>query len=374
MPSLEQLQTVAQMRAQGLQNAQNTANTVWQGAQNRMAMEDRQRKIAEDEQRKQATAQAAQLYQAGDLKGAMGIMAQHDPELFKGILTTFNPELQAQIKDATATPETVELGSQDGKSSEIYLLNPRTGKKQLIGPGISLAKARESAKASAETMFNKTLQKEDAANFAGLKEKALSVDDNLNNIDAAIDGLKEYYARSPGGTGPMATLGGATKYFSKPTQELDAKFKRINLQQLTSMFQGMSKAIDSDAERRAFEAQTPSITNEDTVNADLLLGAKSIALKNKAELAAQRGWVKDHGNLTDYDSPIIGKTRTVVSPDGKMELVASDHYQDALKEGYLDLDTYARSQILRLKQTGVKRPNITPEQAREELKRRQGKQ
>jgi hypothetical protein len=196
--------------------------------------------------------------------------------------------------------------------------------------------------------FQQTAQRKDADKFAEVKSAGVAADNQISQIDDAISAFKNYVQTSPGGTGPLATVGGLTKYVSEDTQNLEAKFRTVNLQNLAKTFQGMSKAIDSDVERRAWESTQPSLSNDDKVNANILLGAKALAIKARAEGIAQREWVKQHKNLDEYESPILGKTVVVVSPDGEMELVPTASRKIALERGYSTLDEYAKKQILRL--------------------------
>lgn len=102
------------------------------------------------------------------------------------------------------------------------------------------------------------------------------------------DTKKQYEEYSKGflntGTGPVATLGGLTKVFSD-TEKLDSQFKKIALNSMVSTFAGMSKAVDSNAERAAFEATQPSITTDDPTNRanlDMAIEAtKSLIEKSK---------------------------------------------------------------------------------------------
>lgn len=101
------------------------------------------------------------------------------------------------------------------------------------------------------------------------KEISTSLDkakNALNELKRTKDLFERYSKNSQGGTGMVATAGGLSKYFSADTQDLDSAFKKLNLDTMVNLFSGMSKAVDSDGERRAFEAAQASITNDDKVN------------------------------------------------------------------------------------------------------------
>lgn len=177
-----------------------------------------------------------------------------------------------------------------------------------------------------------------------LRKGAQGADEKIGLIDDALTDLGKYSRGSwTGGTGPLATLGGKLA-FSDDTQSLNSKFKKLALKDMTQMFAGMSKAVDSEAERRAFEATQPSLANDDDVNAEILLGSKAIALKGQKELEAQKQYIAQHGRLDqNYESPIIGRTTAVVHPEtGKMEIIPKDRAKDAMAQGYMPIDQYAK--------------------------------
>lgn len=188
------------------------------------------------------------------------------------------------------------------------------------------------------TPFEKAKAQAQAKAFSDVQNKADSAKMGAEAVDSAINAFETYSRKKTGGTGPLATLGGATKYFSEDTETLDTKFKDQALLKMTTMFQGMSKAVDSNAERRAFEATVPSITKDDQTNRERLYGLKAAALRVKAEAAAQQAWL-DSGNpdMGGYRSP-NERLSTVVNASGEMELVPKGN----LPEGYMKLDDFIK--------------------------------
>jgi len=197
--------------------------------------------------------------------------------------------------------------------------------------------------------FQKAAQQQEAKKYADVQSAATQADEQMTLVDDAIKTFTDYTQTSRGGTGPLATLGGLTQYVSEPTQNLQAKFKLINVKNMAKTFQGMSRAIDSNTERRAWESTQASITNDDAVNANILLGTKALAIKAKAEAEAQKQYANEFGNLDKYESPILGKTSIAVNPRGDMELVPKEKYAELLKSGYRSLDAYAEQEILKHK-------------------------
>lgn len=133
-------------------------------------------------------------------------------------------------------------------------------------------------------------------------EKDLTSTENLlKDLEKTEKLFKEYSKKTIGGTGPLATIGGLTKYGSEKAENLDAQFKKMNLDTMVKMFNGMSRAVDSDRERAAFEAAQPSLTNDDNTNARLIAeriaAAKSLLRKQKEALSS----IDKQGNFVEPD-------------------------------------------------------------------------
>lgn len=189
---------------------------------------------------------------------------------------------------------------------------------------------------------------------------AVKASEQMTYIDDALNGLKEYSKNSVAGTGPLATGFGLKKYFDEPTQNLESKFRMVDLRNMVSTFQGMSKAVDSQTERAAWESTQPSLKNDDTVNANILLGSKAIAMKAQLEAKAQKAWVESgHGNLQGYETPILGKTKALMGKDGQMIIVPDEQVQNAMKNGYETLDHYVQREYgtMPAKKEGGKTPS-----------------
>jgi hypothetical protein len=184
--------------------------------------------------------------------------------------------------------------------------------------------------------FQNAVQQKQATDYANLVDKEQKVAADEENVNRAYDSFVNYSKNSLGGTGGWSTLGGATKYISQPTQQLDAQFKELGLSKMVSMFAGMSKAVDSDAERRAFESTIPSITQDDAINYERLLGTKAIIQRNKLEINAQRDFVNKNGNLNGYESP-NSHVSSVVDESGNIVLIPRGQ---AIPNGLMPVDKY----------------------------------
>lgn len=183
--------------------------------------------------------------------------------------------------------------------------NPFSDAVQLVGNQMNMDFKAQQAEANRQLKIQENeanrraaLQKEQIKKQAGIdkenRKQLLSLTDTENKTQQILDKLedayktfKDYSENSWTGTGPFATAGGLTKYTSESTQLLDSKFKSLNLDELVKTFAGLAKAIDSEADRRAFESAQPSISNDDAVN-ESLFASKIQAAKNILEKTRRR--------------------------------------------------------------------------------------
>lgn len=171
-------------------------------------------------------------------------------------------------------------------------------------------------------------------------KKAGSAIPQMTAIDDALGAFVNYYKTSPGGTGPIA---GRIKgsWNSPDTEALDAKFQRMSMRDLVATFAGMSKAIDSNAEREAWNKTQPDVTKNDITNAQILVGAKAIMVKTRLYSEELRAHIAKGGNLGNFESSVMNKT-VVFDAEGNTHLIDKKMKGDAIAAGYYDPDQYAR--------------------------------
>lgn len=258
-------------------------------------------------------------------------------------LLTFNR--QKQLQEDTQIQQTSErLSTQEFKSSQSEK---------------DAAAKLEAAKIKANALIKKDLDKDnkieekERGKIATENRKQVKVIDKSMtkleelkvNIKDAIRLHKKYAKESWFGTGAIATVGGMTKYLNQDQQMLDSSFQKISLANMSKMFEGMSKAVDSDAERAKFEASQPALSNDDAVNLKLLEDnlssvdslinknniAKSDYLKNstadkvkKSQKAEASGEVEQQATqrslVKKAYNPKSNKTQFIYS-DGSKEIV-----------------------------------------------------
>jgi len=244
-----------------------------------------------------------------------------------------------------------------------------------------LAKVKAAITPKKETEFGKALSKAQAKDFAESQSGLQKTAGGIDKIDEALISQLEYSKSKFGGTGPLATLGGFTKYVSSDTEALDAKFKDIDLKNMVTTFSGMSKAVDSDAERRAWKATQASVSNDDKTNVQILLGSKSSLLKNKAIAEAKAEFVKQRGNLNEFTHPILeGKVTTLVDLNGNMQLVEKNKVADLKANGFITVDQHALDLLAgkkssdaiprKIQRVMAANPGITREEVIEALKKK----
>lgn len=141
-------------------------------------------------------------------------------------------------------------------------------------------------------------QGEEIANVQNLQSETM---EQLRNIQDIKRQFEEYSAGNLAGTGPLATLGGARSVVDENLQNLDRRFAQLQMDKIVELFSGMSKAIDSDAERKQFMKSMPSITNDDEVNRAALQemedALKSAVTKLKLKEYKARLGVQDNKQL-----------------------------------------------------------------------------
>lgn len=162
---------------------------------------------------------------------------------------------------------------------------------------------------------------------------------NLSDIDTALKRQLELMKKSvTGGTGPLANPLNVKGLFSSDYQALENIFNKINIENMVATFAGMSKAVDSDAERAAWNRTQPSMTLDDNVNVQILLGMQSSLLKDKVIKEAQKEFLNQGGNLAEFNHPILeGNSTTVINPRTGEMVIAS---KDNIPAGFTDLDAY----------------------------------
>ena len=217
-------------------------------------------------------------------------------------------DVQARNIDAGMTPS----GAGPAIPSE-SVLSPKQTR--------DLAQQRAEVPIKAGEAFQTSLAGESGKQYAKIIEDSGKVSTQADLGRRALDQYLRYSKHSPGGTGPFATLGGMTQYTSADTQALNNTFKDINMKNLVATFQGMSRAIDTQAERAAWEATQPSLINDEKANVQILVGSMSLAAKTAAEGQARREYMDQRQSLQGYSSPIIGKVDVMFDQQGNTQIV-----------------------------------------------------
>lgn len=93
------------------------------------------------------------------------------------------------------------------------------------------------------------------------RDKAVQALKNLNEIERIIK------RSTLVGTGPIDQ---ASRYFSSDAQTLERLMGQVSLDNMVSMFNGMSKAVDTGAERQAFERTQLGLNKYEATNLDTI--------------------------------------------------------------------------------------------------------
>lgn len=186
-----------------------------------------------------------------------------------------------------------------------------------------------------KSMVDKEQSKEDAKIRTENRKERRQIENDMKSTEALINELNttkdmfEKYSKSQIlGTGPIATLGGLTPKIMQKSEDLDAQFKKQNLDTMVKMFAGMSKAVDTNNERRAFESAQASMTNDDKTNARLIKekidAAKSMLQKQKDAVAKydRYGDFTQGEDVQQNSQPSTENKQLNTSPDEDAEAVA----------------------------------------------------
>ncbi len=105
----------------------------------------------------------------------------------------------------------------------------------------------------------------------------------IKQIDDASNTFEKYSKSAVGGTGVLAKGKSYLGSMAPETQNLESKFNALGLDTLVKTFSGMSKAVDTDAERAYFQSTQPNLGNDDKVNREILRNMKdrAVSMLNK---------------------------------------------------------------------------------------------
>ena len=190
---------------------------------------------------------------------AKGERSQLDRDLKKRQIIAYEAQTKAQAKKAESSAE-----KETSKAAES---KPSFEEKETIKANI-----KERLEESKE---NRKLKKELEPAIASVNDQIKNVEDALNLIDKS----------KLVGTGPF------DQYFAGATPEgqlLKKALGNISLDTLVQKFQGMSRAIDTETDRKFFQETQPSMGNFETTNKkmlnDILTRLKGIKAKSEAKL------------------------------------------------------------------------------------------
>ncbi len=159
-----------------------------------------------------------------------------------------------------------------------------------------------------ELKENTQIKKENRKERTQLEKDIQKTKELKMMIQDAKEEFETYSKGSITGTGPVATLGGLTSYVNDDTERLKARFNKLGLDSMVKMFAGMSKAVDTGAERAAFESTQPRINNDDSVNTMIL---------NDQLAAAERMLQKQQEAIQRYDRTGAFTEEETRSPQGQ---------------------------------------------------------
>jgi hypothetical protein len=186
---------------------------------------------------------------------------------------------------------------------------------------------REKEEIKAEIKENLQVGKEDRSTREGIEKALPLVDDQIKNVETAINLLDK--SGFIGGTGLI------DQYMSKSSPEgqlLEKALKNISLDTLVQKFQGMSKAVDTEADRQFFEATQPNMSNFEGTNkqmlTDILARLKGIKSRSNNKLTE----INERGSTSQKEQPVDDFERRVQASMKKNPSYSREEIIAALKK------------------------------------------
>ncbi len=165
---------------------------------------------------------------------------------------------------------------------------------------------------------------------ANLKEKK-AAESSIPKLDEQllkVKRAKELLAKAAK-SGGISDTGPLDQYISglgDKGQELRQALNDLSLDKMSKLFQGMSKAVDSDAERKMFEQSQASMGNYPSVNMKVL---------NEMEKGIKSLQQKNQGLIKRYDkkgNEVTSDKVSVVLPDGRKGRIDADKVEAFLQK------------------------------------------
>lgn len=240
-------------------------------------------------------------------------------KLYKDLVKQDLPEGVSAFQITKALPMIQQLAS-DKLSREKLAAEAKT-KSGKLSPleelQLDLVKEQKKAELKDENKIKEENRKERSA----IRKALPKFDEQIKLINNAISTLKNTKGLSD--TGPL------DKYVAPYTtegQNLQLALNSLQLDKMVSMFSGMSKAIDSDAERAFFQASQPDMSKYPSSNLKALQAMldRTKLLKKKAEQEASlydrtgKFTVDEIGSNSEESSPSIEVKRK--TKDGKIAI------------------------------------------------------
>lgn len=168
--------------------------------------------------------------------------------------------------------------------------------------------------------------------------------DHIETVDVTIDALDRFIKGDVTGlgTGPLQQYL-VPPLFSSDAELLDKMYKQLELDVMKKTFEGMAKAIDSDAERAFFHASNPGRGTREGNALSMLLAKKSFALKQQKEIEDKQAHARAGGTPSNYKSRVLNNSYTsmVSKNTGQMILVPKEKAGEAAQLDMVPIDIYA---------------------------------
>lgn len=218
----------------------------------------------------------------------------------------------------------VRYNKETGKADSVLDKSNNTGKLNF----------KEKEETKSEINQKESMRKENIKTRKQAENSVKDLDEQLLKVRRAKDLLEDLVKNSTfSDTGPIDQY---TSGLTSRGQKLRQAFNDLSLDKMAKLFKGMSKAVDSDAERKMFEQSQASTSNFPDVNMDILKQMENsiTSLKNK-NIGLIESYNKEGDEILKEESEIpleAVSDKVRVQVNGKVGTVPKDNIEALLKK------------------------------------------
>ena len=262
-----------------------------------------------------------------------GVDTSSLPHIFsKRYVEGLNPNNAFNVKDSFDTRfKALELRSKAQNRREVNRIKEQHNKE------LSRLKRMKLSKKGNEnpTVFKKELHKLQARSLSKSMESLPTLRESINGMDRMVELIRK-------GPGLQGRVDSQTSWLTDHSARVrfEQAVANSQVQTLIKSFKGMSRSIDSVAERKIFNESQISASNNEATNLGVALARKD-ALQQMVKMVEElQTYAAEHGNLDNFKSKYEGYLG-IMSPRGEILSVHKREHKKLRKQGFKSFDKYA---------------------------------